>query len=248
MVSEKKTSPLLLDQVVGKKSLYEILRHRILHWYYPPGYHLAEQSLCLEFEISRIPVREALSVLASEGFVDKIRNQGCFVKQLNVKETQDWFELRLALEIYVVESLARDPSLLNKDWYTSQNAYWKRLLRTPLEADFDVSCFVNADNDFHLGLTRSIGNNRIYCMLEEVIERLRFTKLAVEITAERLRDTAKEHLGILSAIEQHDVVAVRAALKRNIEHSANRVELAIGRALMIAHNSKLQENQMSSTG
>ncbi|MCX6950935.1 MAG: GntR family transcriptional regulator, partial [Verrucomicrobia bacterium] len=46
------------------KEILRNLRERILNWHYPPGRHLGEEMLCAEFAASRIPVREALRVLA----------------------------------------------------------------------------------------------------------------------------------------------------------------------------------------
>ena len=40
--------------------------------------------MCAEFAASRVPVREALRVLAEQGLVDKVPNQGCYVKQPDV--------------------------------------------------------------------------------------------------------------------------------------------------------------------
>ena len=67
------------------KEILRSLRERILNWHYPPGRHLGEEMLCAEFSASRVPVREALRVLAEQGLVDKVPNQGCYVKQPDVE-------------------------------------------------------------------------------------------------------------------------------------------------------------------
>src|SRR5882757_9917221 len=82
------------------------LRERILNWYYPPGAHSGEEALCAEFSASRVPVREALRVLAEQGLVDKVPNMGCYVKQPDVEGIHQLYDYRLALELFVVERLA----------------------------------------------------------------------------------------------------------------------------------------------
>jgi len=220
------------NEVAGRKNIYLQLRDRIVQWHYPPGFHLGEKTLCEEFEVSRVPIREALRALAAEGFVDKVPNQGCFVKQLNVKETIELFEVRLALELHIGEMLTERG--LPRDWVLTQRNQWQSMLQPSVE-HLDVSAFVAADTDFHIGLAHACGNLSIARMVEEVSERLRFIKLSIDTTPERLKETANEHLRILDAIEQKDAAAVRSAIKGNIDHSSSRVELAISRALLSAH-------------
>lgn len=216
----------------GKQDVYLKLRDRIIRWHYPPGFHLGEKALCDEFKVSRVPVREALRALTAEGFVDKVPNQGCYVKQLNVEETTELFEVRLAMELHIGELLTETPPA--STWIAEQRAHWTQMLHPP-ESTLDVSTFVAADTEFHLGLARACGNKSMLRIVEDVTERLRFIRLAVEATPERLQETATEHLAILDAIESKNPDQVRKAIKGNIDHSSNRVELAISRALLAAH-------------
>lgn len=209
------------------------LRERILNWHYPPGHHLGEQSLCDEFAASRIPVREALRALAEQGLVDKVPNLGCYVKQLDVKETQQLYDMRLALELYVGESLAHrgpPPALL-----AEERAYWEPLLGLRANDPVDGDELVRADERFHFRLAEAVGNAPIMDALEEINARLRFVRLVVITTPHRVADTAGEHLAILDALERKDVEGVRKGLRQNLHHARNKVELAIASALMRAH-------------
>ena len=47
-----------------------------------PGTRVPEKQLCEQFGISRTPLREALKVLASEGFVELLPNRGARVARL----------------------------------------------------------------------------------------------------------------------------------------------------------------------
>src|ERR1700751_3234046 len=86
-------------------NLIATLKERIITWQYPPEYRLTEESLCREVDVSRSPVREALRVLATTGFVRRTDTRGYAVRQVNVKEVEELYEVRLALESYVVEML-----------------------------------------------------------------------------------------------------------------------------------------------
>src|SRR3954469_2727411 len=88
--------------------IFGVLKARIIRWQYPPGYRLTEDTLCNEFGVSRIPVREALHMLVENALADRVPHRGCTVKQLNLEEIHELYEMRLALELYAVEQLARD--------------------------------------------------------------------------------------------------------------------------------------------
>ena len=208
------------------------LRERILRWHYPPAHHLGEQELCDELSASRIPVREALRALAEQGLVDLIPNRGCFVKQPDVEATHHLFDMRLALELFVVERLAR--SSLPAELLARERQYWEPLLQIKAATPVEPLDFVTADENFHLSLARVLENTYIVEALEDINERLRFVRLSVQSTPHRVQATAGEHLMILEAIEKKDAEAARRTVRRNISHSRNNVEIAISRAMTTA--------------
>jgi DNA-binding GntR family transcriptional regulator len=73
-------------------------RDRILSGSYPPGSALRQDSLAAEFGTSKIPVREALVQLQSEGLVDIYPNRGFQVRPLASAELDEVFRLRLQIE------------------------------------------------------------------------------------------------------------------------------------------------------
>jgi DNA-binding GntR family transcriptional regulator len=73
-------------------------RDRILSGIYAPGSALRQDSLAAEFGTSKIPVREALVQLQSEGLVDIFPNRGFQVRPLAGAELDEVFSLRLQIE------------------------------------------------------------------------------------------------------------------------------------------------------
>jgi DNA-binding GntR family transcriptional regulator len=73
-------------------------RDRILSGVYAPGSALRQDSLAAEFGTSKIPVREALVQLQSEGLVDIFPNRGFQVRPLDSAELDEVFRLRLQIE------------------------------------------------------------------------------------------------------------------------------------------------------
>jgi DNA-binding GntR family transcriptional regulator len=64
---------------------YDILRERIVAGTYGPGHRLVIGTLAREFEISPMPVREAIRRLEAEGWVVYRRNQGAEVSPVDPK-------------------------------------------------------------------------------------------------------------------------------------------------------------------
>jgi DNA-binding GntR family transcriptional regulator len=73
-------------------------RDRILAGTYAPGSALRQDILAAEFGTSKIPVREALVQLQSEGLVDIFPNRGFQVRPLATAELDEVFRLRLQIE------------------------------------------------------------------------------------------------------------------------------------------------------
>lgn len=215
------------------KEILRSLRERILNWHYPPGRHLGEEMLCAEYSASRIPVREALRVLAEQGLVDKVPNQGCYVKQPDVEGIHQLYDYRLALELFVVERLAETGP--GPELEASIRAAWEPLLLIRADEAVDGDVLVKADEAFHLGLAKAIGNPYIIEALTDINDRLRFVRLVVITTPHRVQTTAGEHLAVLDALVKKDAEAARRALRQNINHARNKVEIALANALTKAH-------------
>ena len=76
----------------------KILSSGILSGKYKPGDRLNESQIARELNISRIPVREALSQLQEQGLVQNRERRGMFVTNIGQEEVQQIASLRFLLE------------------------------------------------------------------------------------------------------------------------------------------------------
>src|SRR5690606_1571130 len=74
------------------------LRAHIVSGHYKPGERLNESRIARELNISRIPIREALSQLQEQGLVPSHERRGMFVTKLSDQEVQQINSLRMVLE------------------------------------------------------------------------------------------------------------------------------------------------------
>lgn len=78
------------------------LRADIVAGTHRPGARLTESSLCAAYDVSRVPVREALKQLDVEGFVESRAYAGVSVAQMGADEADDLFAVRRTIETLTV--------------------------------------------------------------------------------------------------------------------------------------------------
>lgn len=82
------------------------LREAILTGEIAPGAKLVQEELAARFNMSRIPLREALRTLEGEGLVVSAPRKGVRCRALEVKDVDDLYTLRLAIERLTVRAAA----------------------------------------------------------------------------------------------------------------------------------------------
>lgn len=81
------------------------LRRAILEGALRPGEHLRQEAIAERFKVSRLPVREALQRLVSEGTVVYNHNRGYFVAQMGSEEMRQVYLMRGLLEDELVRTI-----------------------------------------------------------------------------------------------------------------------------------------------
>src|SRR6516162_6667987 len=85
---------------------YEDLKALFQDGTYAPGDFLTEGELARRLKMSKTPVRTALTRLEMDGFVTVSPQQGIGVRESSIHEILDIFDIRMALETFVVRRLA----------------------------------------------------------------------------------------------------------------------------------------------
>lgn len=198
-----------LDHRSLGQTITERLRDQILMNQLKPGERLIADDLALTFGVSRSMIREALLLLATEGFINIVPRKGTFVTQMSAKQANDLFEVRLLLEGQVA-SLAAERRTAENLRDLRETADFG--LAAALAGNVDQLPVLNtrfhnlladtADNDY---LTETL--NRLSNIIQWVYSRR---------IIERSTDSWKEHLRIVDAIERMDPNAAKAAAHEHI--------------------------------
>ncbi|PIE54490.1 MAG: hypothetical protein CSA35_05985 [Dethiosulfovibrio peptidovorans] len=192
---------------------YDVIKRGILCGTISSKKPISVGSLASELGVSRTPVRDALQRLQTEGFVQIFPNQGVMVQNLTSAEVTQMYELRIALEGYL---LRRSIGLFSK----KDIASLKELLELQREAmeRNDSYAFMRFDNAQHLYIHKVYYNPFIFDVLNRMADRIFYGGVQALKMPGRMEATYKEHVSIVEAIEKGDVEAILLALENHFTH------------------------------
>ena len=135
-----------------KAHVYDLLRAAIISGKFRPGMRLNESKLAREFNISRIPIREALTQLRENGLVMSHERRGTFVTELTDEDVQRINSLRVVLES---EALKLSQSRMTPKVAEKLTSLVHRMERGHASTEIDSA---SLDLEFHRTLWQTSGN------------------------------------------------------------------------------------------
>lgn len=202
---------------------YRETRGRILDGRCRPGAPLSELRLAETYGMSRTPIREALSRLHQEGWVERIPSRGYFVARVTVRAIQDSFEVRRLLEGAAAAAAARVAT-------PAEVEELARLVVTEAELDpTSLPATSAANRTFHQTIAAASHNQ----LAAELIAHCMATMdrvLALGVSAlPLLRGTNAEHRAIVDAIASRDAESAQRAMHEHLDRCAQLLRDALFR-------------------
>lgn len=184
------------------------IRHAIISGSLEDGAPIRQDDLAKMFNVSKIPVREALKQLEAEGFVAFQKNRGAIVASLSEPEIAQIFEVRAILESNALKlsvPLMTDESLSHAE--TTCQAF---------SSETDVSKWAELNWEFHSSLYLDAKRPYMVQMIRSVNDRIeRF--LRVQLTVSGGHEKAdSEHQAILEACKRRDTEGASMLLYTHI--------------------------------
>lgn len=171
----------------------QMLSAGILSGKYKPGDRLNESQIARELNISRIPVREALSQLQEQGLVQNRERRGMFVTNISAEEVLQISSLRLILE---TEALRLAKARMN----AATQAELEGLVAQMENLEGDLLDAAALDLKFHRALWRASGNPFLERTLYALIIPLFAHKTLEHVTHDVRRWRMSHHRVLLDAI------------------------------------------------
>lgn len=193
-----------------RERVRDLLRDRIVRGDFVPGDRLVERVLAEEMGVSRVPVREALTLLKGEGFVQEVPRRGVIVTVLAKEDVDDLFDVRDALDV----QCARLASARATD------AEIEALAAIADDADAalargDLEAVAEHNQAFHDALPRMAHNPILASTLEPLEGRLHWV-LRQNRSPEIL---LTEHRELVEALAQRDADAAAEVARRHVDTS-----------------------------
>ncbi|MFA0888420.1 MAG: GntR family transcriptional regulator [Synergistales bacterium] len=185
------------------------------------GEPLSENRLSQEIEISRTPIREALRVLAQEGYVRIVPAKGAFVSEVSLEDLKEIYDIRKLLEPFAaVSAVHRVPEAeiraLENEWHDIQG-------RVAKGESVPWSDLAAIDQRFHFTLIRHSTNKRIQQILFSYHAQIeRFQSLSAKSLA-NVEDTVRQHIELIACLKERNGKLLSERLYEHIVKSEENV-------------------------
>jgi DNA-binding GntR family transcriptional regulator len=202
------------DSFMGEKSLdtlknqvYDALFSDIINGVYPADTILTEKFLMEKYNVSRSPIREALTQLTGTYILSSIPRQGYKIVQPSEQQLIEIIKFRSALECSFLESYC---SYIDESWIKElRNACedYSNCSVNDFKAHWHFNC------QFHLKLFSIYGNNYAYKLLEDALN-----IQTIFFVQRKHYNTIDLHLALVDYLEKGEIATAVTILKADIEN------------------------------
>lgn len=198
---------------------YLELKRLMVSGEFPPGTFLSERQLAQQLSMSKTPVHVALERLEAEGFVTISAQQGIVVRGLSLDDILDHYELREALESWVVRRLAGKLT-------TGQSLELEANLAGQHQAlaENNLRKLMLLDEQMHFLLCSYLNNREIVATMERLRDKVHQVILRVT-DADRTRplESTQEHVAIIQAVTMGDGERAARLMIDHLEAGKHRI-------------------------
>jgi len=194
--------------------IYERLRRAIMDFELAPGARITETELAETFGISRTPVREALHRLENDGLISIRPKQGCFVRDVDIHQISNYYDVRIALEVMAVELACKNMpdeviAQLSDTWNPARRP---KRFKNPDEIKV-------LEEVFHAMIADYSGNPVLASYLKDVNDHIRSVRRLGFPDAKSIVETYEEHYRICTLLKKRDARAAREEMIKHIRKS-----------------------------
>ncbi|MBI5492683.1 MAG: GntR family transcriptional regulator [Deltaproteobacteria bacterium] len=195
-----------------RERIVDFIKDSVVSGRLKPGERVPEQEIAESFGISRTPIREAFRQLESEGFITVTPRKGAVVSPITDKDVKEFYAIKSLLEGFAARTACQKLTTKEIKRLETLNAQMDRCAEKN-----DVKGFFKLDNQFHDTFLRACGNEKLCVLVHHLVqqfERFRFTALALP---GRMRDSVRQHNGIIEAFKNADTALVETLVRANAE-------------------------------
>ncbi len=200
-------------------NIYDELRQAIAKGELREGEQLKQAAIGEQFGVSKIPVREALTMLEADGFVTLTAGKGATVNGLSAAEAEEIYLMRIGLEPLVLRHSLPNLSVIGL-------ARAESILHTIQSLD-DITQeqWHMLDHEFHTTLYQGSPHERMKRTVKLLHDNLaRYFAIYKSYGMSFRTESDAEHRQILEACKAKDGERACAILNQHLEHGSRKLQ------------------------
>ncbi|HSB75175.1 MAG TPA: GntR family transcriptional regulator [Terriglobales bacterium] len=239
------TSSLAIPRQSLTSAVAEKLREQIIRGDIPEGAQLRQDAIANQYQVSRIPVREALRQLDAEGLITIVPNRGAVVPALSPEDVEELFTIRALLEPEVLKTSI--PELTEEDFGNAASIL--RNYVNELRREQHVSAWGRLNWDFHSILYSRANRPHMMNVIRNVnANGERYTRLQLYLT-HGMKRANREHHDILELCRKRNVSEACDLLREHILYAGQSLKQVLQerRATVAPSSRNRSRNQSASS-
>ena len=200
-----------MNHITTGVALAERLRADIDEGTWEPGTPLRQEELADRYQVSRIPVREALQLLQSQGLVVVAPNRGAFVAAPDADEVEEIFDMRLMLEAHLLAAAVPR--------HNHKSTARLEAIQQELELEDTRAGWLAGDRRFHEALYEPAGKPRTLAMVLTLRGQVARYAMGHVGPGTRKAEWKREHRQLIAAVRAKDVALSVSALTEHIRET-----------------------------
>ncbi|TWI58106.1 GntR family transcriptional regulator [Halalkalibacter nanhaiisediminis] len=188
-----------------------VLRKAILKGDFKPGERLVQSELAESMGVSRMPIREALRKLETEGLVSLEPHKGAIIKPIKMEDIIEIYELRSFLESKAVE--------LSVEHLTKDEINQLEDLVNEMSTAKSIDAFVESNIIFHKLLIKHCHWTRLTTFIETLWNG--FPQETPQIISGQLEKSNVEHQEILQVVKNKDSKKASSLISAHISRTGS---------------------------
>lgn len=196
---------------------YEFLKEQIVYGKIKDGEIITEKGVGEHLNMSRTPVRKALTQLEIENYVKCIDGVGSIVVGLSIKDLADIYEVRKNIEALALKTSIEKIS--NEELGKEKEKFIAVLENCDKGISMETNDLTEIDLNFHNIIVKNSQNNYVKTLMHTIhnqIERYQHEAYALTDT---VKESARQHLNIIESIEKKDYDEAKKNLMDHIDWS-----------------------------
>ena len=200
----------------GSMGVLERMRALILTGEYGPEERLIEEQLAERLGVSRTPVRQALTLLESEGLVEITPNRGATVCSFSIEDVWDIYDLRAVLEGHAARRAAGRVERRELERLRELAGEMEGLAGRFEDHEEEIRALVELNQEFHGAIAEAGRNRRLKRLIDRTVRTPLIFKASFWYTPRERAISNHYHRRMIEALEQRDADRAEIIMREHV--------------------------------